>query len=84
MMQVIHIHPGGAEYSFHAAKRNDVRIILLHGLQWPLALRQNPPRVRLLVDGEKGVATPCEILDPWPDAPEHWPPLPEPKLEVAA
>lgn len=57
-----------------AAKKGDVWHLFLHGTQHPRALRDKPPRIRLLadVDGSPNGTT-CELLDPWPDAPEYHP-----------
>ena len=57
------------------AKKGDVWHLFIHGAQYPSALRSAPPRVRLLEDSRGGLhPTRCELVDPWPDAPERWPP----------
>lgn len=71
----IHIHPAPWSRSFQQAKKGDVFFVELDGLRWPLELRQRPPRVRLLEDGKgRPAAVLCELLDPWPNAPAHYPP----------
>lgn len=75
MPPTIRIHPSPGEYAFMHGKKGDVVFILLHGLDWPPELRAKPPRVRLLEDGKRRCApVMCEILDPWPNAPDYWPP----------
>ncbi len=61
-------------YHWLAAKKGDVWRLVLHGTQYSATLRDTPPRIRLLEDvdgGPKG--TRCELLDPWPEAPEYFP-----------
>lgn len=75
MMPTIRIHPTWRELTFQYAKKGDVFFIELDGLRWPLEVRQNPPRVRLLEDGKRRPAPVlCELLDPWPNAPDYYPP----------
>jgi hypothetical protein len=59
--------------AFGGAKTGAVFSLYIHGLQYPPELRDSPPRVRLLEDAHMG-HTLCELVDPWPDAPEYWPP----------
>ncbi len=59
--------------AFGAARAGDVFHLHIHGLEYPVELRANPPRVRLLEDAHIGHIL-CELVDPWPDAPEYWPP----------
>jgi hypothetical protein len=59
--------------AFAEAKTGDVFHLLIHELRYPPEIRANPPRVRLLEDAHVG-HTLCELVDPWPDAPEYWPP----------
>lgn len=74
-MRTIMVHPSPFEKAFQNAKKGAVFHLLIHGLKWPAWLRDASPRVQLLEDG-KGRCAPvkCEILDPWPNAPEYWPP----------
>lgn len=75
MPPTIRIHPNPSEYAFINGKKGDVVFICLHGLEWPAELRAKPPRVRLLEDGRRRPGPVlCEILDPWPNAPDYWPP----------
>lgn len=71
-MNTILVH-AGFWYAFPHAKAGDVFHLFLHELRWPAQLRSAPPRVRLLEDGHPGFVR-CELLDPWPDAPSHYPP----------
>lgn len=50
---------------------------ILHDVFLPRALRDNPPRCKLLADarGYNNEYIECELIDPWPDAPSHWPPI---------
>jgi hypothetical protein len=74
-VKTILVQPSIPQESHHRSKKGDVRIIELHGCSWPAELRAKPPRVRLLEDARGPFeATLCEILDPWPGAPEYWPP----------
>lgn len=71
----IKVRPSGWDQSFRGAKAGAVFYLDVNGLQYSPELRQNPPRFRLLEDGQDGgLHTECELLDPWPDAPEYWPP----------
>lgn len=75
MSQTIHIIPSPYQRSLQFAEKGDVFFVELSGLRWPVELRQNPPRVRVLETprhGEPSVL--CELLDPWPDAPAYYPP----------
>ncbi len=72
-MNTITVMPSPGEMAFSQAKAGSVWHVELHGLRWPLALRQNPPRIRLLEDARYGYAVLAELLDPWPDAPEFYP-----------
>ena len=63
--------------SWQAAKKGAVWYLFIHGSQYPAALRSTPPRVRLLENSRGGLhPTRCELVDPWPDAPPEWPPVP--------
>jgi hypothetical protein len=55
--------------NWQLAKKGDVWHLFIHGTEYSPALRSTPPRVRL---------TRCELVDPWPDAPPEWPPVPVP------
>ncbi len=75
MPPTIRMHPVPWSLTFQHAKKGDVFFVVLDGLRWPLELRRNPPRVRLLEDGKRRSAPVlCEILDPWPGAPDYYPP----------
>ena len=66
----------GASYfqaSFETAPAGTIHFVFLHGCGWPPERRRNPPRLRLTDEWVKGLRR-CEILDPWPGAPTHWPP----------
>lgn len=74
MTKTITIHPSPFEFAFQRAKKGAVFYVNLHGCEWPAALRQNPPRVRLLEDGRwEPRPVLCELLDPWPGAPAYYP-----------
>jgi hypothetical protein len=73
-MQTITIVPSPYEWSFQRAKKGSVWHLELHGLRWPLEVRQNPPRIRLLEDAKLASPVRAEVLDPWPNAPEFYPP----------
>ncbi|HET8957347.1 MAG TPA: hypothetical protein VFM95_02705 [Microcella sp.] len=73
MGKEIIVDPCCFEHAFAAARKGSVWTLTVHGLEWPVELRRNPPRVRLLEDGKRGRVR-CELLDPWPDAPRYWPP----------
>lgn len=64
---------GPPHEAFMVAREGDVWRLLIHGLKYPLELRAAPPRVRLLEDSHRGHVL-AELLDPWPNAPEYWPP----------
>lgn len=75
MPPTIRMHPVPWSLSFQTAKKGDVFFVVLDGLRWPLELRQKPPRVRLLEDGKRRSSPVlCELLDPWPNAPDYYPP----------
>jgi hypothetical protein len=75
MIPTIRMHPVPWSLSFQYAKKGDIFFVELDGLRWPLELRQKPPRVRLLEDGKRRPSpVVCEILDPWPNAPDYYPP----------
>lgn len=67
------VHPNPPQASFRCAKAGAVFQLCIHELRYPAELRANAPRVRLLEHGRLGWVL-CELLDPWPDAPEYWPP----------
>jgi hypothetical protein len=69
-----HRSQGNPDGNWHKATAGDIWHLCIHGLEYPLEIRANPPRVRLLEDAVPGGFTNCELLDPWPDAPEYWPP----------
>jgi hypothetical protein len=71
-MKTLTYYPTWQEAAFGAAKKGDVFHVELNTLNWSAELRNNPPRIRLLEDA-KGSNHPvkCEILDPWPGAPEQ-------------
>jgi hypothetical protein len=73
MTQTIKLQSNANASAFGSARTGDVFHLLIHELRYPLELRANPPRVRLLEDAHVG-HTLCELVDPWPDAPEYWPP----------
>lgn len=68
--------------AFGGAKTGAVFHLYIHGLEYPPELRDHPPRVRLLEDAHMG-HTLCELIDPWPDAPEYWPPWSAPGFIAA-
>lgn len=75
MNPTIRVHPAPLELTFQYSKKGQIVFIVLHGLEWPAELRAKPPRVRLLEDGKcRAAPVLCEILDPWPGAPDYWPP----------
>lgn len=75
MPQTIRVHCNPSEETFMNAKRGDVFYVVLHGLAWPAELRAKPPRIRLMEDGKRRPGpVMCEVLDPWPGAPDYWPP----------
>jgi hypothetical protein len=57
----------------HPVKKGDVLRLHLHELKYSAELRAKPPRIRLLETPRHGRLCLCEILDPWPNAPSHWP-----------
>lgn len=67
------VHPNPPQKGFIKAKKGAVFTLTMHELSWPHELRANEPRVRLLEDGRLGWVL-CELLDPFPDAPQYWPP----------
>jgi hypothetical protein len=75
------VDPAVFERTFVLAQKGEVRTLTIHGLEWPLALRQNPPRIRLLEDGKRRHVR-RELLDPWPDAPRYFPPASEPGVRM--
>ncbi len=82
MPKTIRIHPSPCDFAFPNAKKGEEFFVLLDGLRWPLELRQQPPRVRLLEDGKRRpLPVLCELLDPWPDAPDYYPPEWKPGAE---
>lgn len=84
-MKTIKIRPSGWDSAFKRAKAGAVFHLFIHGLKYPPEVRANPPRVRLLEDGQDGGRhTECELLDEWPDAPEYWPPESAPSAQPAA
>lgn len=60
--------------TFARAKAGEEFVLEPDGLRWPLELRQKPPRVRVLEDGNGRDPVLCELLDPWPNAPAYYPP----------
>lgn len=66
-------HPNPFSHAFRTAKAGAVFRLFLHELHWPEELRANPPRFRLLEPGRFGWVL-CELVDPWPDCPEYFPP----------
>lgn len=72
-MQVIKVFAGNWNSAFRNAKVGDEFRLLIHELKYPIEVRANPPRIRILEAGAVG-HIPCELVDPWPDAPEYWPP----------
>lgn len=64
--------PGFIWPSFCKARAGDVRYLFVHGLRYPEAIRNTPPRIRLLEDAREPL-TDCELLDPWDGAPATWP-----------
>lgn len=66
-------------------REGDVFRFFIHGLRYSPELRANPPRFRLLEDSHHPHVL-AQILDPWPDAPEYWPPesAPPPPKSAAA
>jgi hypothetical protein len=72
-MKIIHVRATGFGYAFKAAKAGYVSRLLIHGVQYSPELRNNPPRIKLLLDNVVGQFMPCELLDDWPEAPEFWP-----------
>jgi hypothetical protein len=74
-VKTILMHPAPRDMAFRYAKKGEVFTVLLDGLRWPLELRQKPPRVAPLEDvrGRLGPVL-CELLDPWPGAPDYYPP----------
>lgn len=75
MPPTVWMHPVPWSQTFQHAKKGDVFFVVLDGLRWPLELRLKPPRVRLMEDGKrKSAPVLCEILDPWPNAPDYYPP----------
>ena len=69
--------------AFGGAKTGAIFSLYIHGLQYAPELRDKPPRVRLLEDAHMG-HTLCELVDPWPDAPEYWPPWSAPGFVLVA
>lgn len=69
--------------TFCRARAGEVWRLFIHGLAYPPELRANPPRVRLLEDSHPGHVL-AELLDPWPEAPEYWPPESAPKAKAKA
>lgn len=72
-MKTITVIPSPCEYSFRMAQAGSIWHLNLHGCRWPAALRNNPPRVRLLHACDSRPVL-CELLDPFPDAPAVYPP----------
>lgn len=78
-MKIIKLHMQGFPHqAFCEARKGDVWILFIHGLNYPPERRANPPRVRLLEDAKLG-HTEAELLDEWPEAPEYWPPESAPR-----
>lgn len=67
------VHPNPRDFAFQKSKPGAVFTLVMHELRFPLELRQKPPRIRLLEHGRLGWVL-CELIDPYPDAPEYWPP----------
>lgn len=74
MTTIKHRSQGGPDGNWQKAKAGDVWILTIHGCKYTPELRSNSPRVRLLEDARPGRFTEVELIDPWPDAPEYWPP----------
>lgn len=72
-------YQGMPHVAFTSAQEGSVWRLLIHGLEYPPELRANPPRVRLREDAHHGHVL-AELLDPWPDAPEYWPPATAPEV----
>lgn len=66
------VHPNPPQASFIKAKKGAVFTLCIHEFRYGDA-RAREPRVRLLEDGRLGWVL-CELIDPWPDAPEYFPP----------
>jgi hypothetical protein len=71
--KIIHVLASGACDQMRRAKAGYVSHLLITGVRYPAALRQNPPRIKLLEDNVIGKFMPCELLDEWPDHPDRWP-----------
>ncbi len=83
-VKTILVHPSPFEYTFHRARAGAEFIVNLHGLRWPVEVRANPPRIRLLEDSRgSGAATLCEIIGDWPGAPAYYPEAWEPGVRAA-
>jgi hypothetical protein len=76
--KIIHVLASGACDQMRRAKAGYVSHLLITGVLYPAALRQNPRRIKLLEDNVIGRFMPCELLDEWPDAPDRWPVEPAP------
>lgn len=74
-MQTIKLwYQGFPHETFAHADEGSVWRLFVHGLQYPPERRTGlGPRVRLLEHSHPGHVL-AELLDPWPDAPEYWPP----------
>lgn len=73
MQEIQYRYQGFPHGAFGDARKGDVWTLVIHELKYPLEVRQKPPRIRLLEDSHVGFVR-CELLDPWPGAPEYWPP----------
>ena len=73
-MNTIKLYPGGWDNALRAAKAGTIFHLSVHELKYPPEIRANPPRVRVLGMADGGQHILCELVDPWPDAPEYWPP----------
>ncbi len=85
-MKTIKVRAQGFPHvSFSEAKEGDVWHLFIHGLKYAPELRgPKGPRIRLLEDARGGgLHTKCELIDPWPDAPDYWPPESAPASKPA-
>lgn len=83
-MTTIKLQPGGWDNALRSAKPGAIFHLSVHELKYPAEIRANPPRVRVLGMADGGSHVLCELVDPWPDAPEYWPPWSAPGDKLVA